>query len=205
MQFTSYLAATAVLLTAAPALADITIFDTPGAVQPDENVLFQGPPPVGNLAFGVTNQTDTQVTFRGTEPLVTPAVGQARLEAADGAFSSLDFFLSDPLLVFTEVEFNINTGTATSVDLTFTDHLGGLFQGTFGLVAGQNFFSAQATNGQFIKQVSFAANANLDDLRQVRIGGIAAIPEPATWAMMIIGFGLVGFASRRRGIAHATA
>ncbi|MFN7399454.1 MAG: PEPxxWA-CTERM sorting domain-containing protein, partial [Sandaracinobacter sp.] len=23
-------------------------------------------------------------------------------------------------------------------------------------------------------------------------------PEPATWAMMIVGFGLVGFATRRR-------
>lgn len=26
----------------------------------------------------------------------------------------------------------------------------------------------------------------------------AAVPEPATWAMMILGFGMVGFASRRR-------
>ncbi len=36
---------------------------------------------------------------------------------------------------------------------------------------------------------------NHDDLI-IRI--TAAIPEPATWAMMIAGFGLVGFAARRR-------
>ena len=29
-------------------------------------------------------------------------------------------------------------------------------------------------------------------------GGSGAVPEPATWAMMIMGFGAVGMAARRR-------
>ncbi len=33
----------------------------------------------------------------------------------------------------------------------------------------------------------------------------AAVPEPATWAMLIAGFGMVGFAARRRRVAHANA
>lgn len=33
-------------------------------------------------------------------------------------------------------------------------------------------------------------------------GGV--VPEPATWAMMILGFGLVGFAARRRGRMETT-
>ena len=33
---------------------------------------------------------------------------------------------------------------------------------------------------------------------EVTFDGTAGIPEPATWAMMIAGFGLVGAAARRR-------
>jgi hypothetical protein len=37
------------------------------------------------------------------------------------------------------------------------------------------------------------------------ITGAATVPEPATWAMMIAGFGLVGAAARRRGAVRTTA
>lgn len=40
----------------------------------------------------------------------------------------------------------------------------------------------------------------------LRVGpGTPGIPEPATWALMIAGFGLLGFAARRRRIAAARA
>ncbi|MFZ4382319.1 MAG: PEPxxWA-CTERM sorting domain-containing protein, partial [Sandarakinorhabdus sp.] len=32
---------------------------------------------------------------------------------------------------------------------------------------------------------------------------LTAVPEPATWAMLIVGFGMVGFAARRRKAAVA--
>ncbi|MBM6577743.1 PEP-CTERM sorting domain-containing protein [Microvirga sp. SRT01] len=31
--------------------------------------------------------------------------------------------------------------------------------------------------------------------------GIGAVPEPSTWAMMIVGFGMVGGAMRRRRVS----
>ena len=34
---------------------------------------------------------------------------------------------------------------------------------------------------------------------------ITAVPEPATWAMMLLGFGMVGFGLRRRGAARPVA
>jgi PEP-CTERM motif-containing protein len=33
---------------------------------------------------------------------------------------------------------------------------------------------------------------------QILSGGIRSVPEPATWAMMLLGFGGIGFAMRRR-------
>jgi len=32
----------------------------------------------------------------------------------------------------------------------------------------------------------------------VNVSPVGAVPEPATWAMMLLGFGAVGFAMRRR-------
>jgi hypothetical protein len=193
-------------LAATPALADITIFDTPSAVQPPENVLFQSEDPMGSTAFGVTNQTMTDVTFEGVENLLTPSDGQARIEAADGGMGNLTFFLTDSTLGFTEVEFNIfgTQATATSVGLDFTDDSGTVFSDSFEIVNGQNFFSASALNGQFITRVSLTLNGDVQDVRQVRLGGVSdlstgiAVPEPATWAMLLGGFGLAGAALRRR-------
>ncbi|WP_414903135.1 PEPxxWA-CTERM sorting domain-containing protein [Sphingomonas flavalba] len=37
------------------------------------------------------------------------------------------------------------------------------------------------------------------------VAGLNAVPEPASWAMLIAGFGLIGFAMRRRTMAPATA
>jgi len=56
------------------------------------------------------------------------------------------------------------------------------------------------------RSVSFGGVANQIVFDDITFGsdvpGPGVIPEPATWAMMIMGFGLVGFASRRRrGVA----
>jgi len=46
-----------------------------------------------------------------------------------------------------------------------------------------------------------AAGDPLVGFDALRFGDAAVIPEPATWAMLIVGFGLVGFAARRRQAA----
>ncbi len=55
------------------------------------------------------------------------------------------------------------------------------------------FTLAEATDVKF-----FIYDNNISDNRGGVSLSISAVPEPATWAMLIAGFGLVGMASRRR-------
>jgi hypothetical protein len=65
--------------------------------------------------------------------------------------------------------------------------------GTYGFNLPTGFFEATGplTNQRFL----FDSNGNL----------VTGVPEPATWAMMLLGFGLVGFALRRERIMKAGA
>jgi hypothetical protein len=70
---------------------------------------------------------------------------------------------------------------------------------------GENFILVSAINGETFHSLSFTSSGNLSHVQQVRVdiaGGVGAVPEPATWAMMVLGFVGIGFmAYRRRGHA----
>ncbi|URD62060.1 PEPxxWA-CTERM sorting domain-containing protein [Sphingomonas sp. KRR8] len=51
--------------------------------------------------------------------------------------------------------------------------------------------------------MTISTTSQLSDVRQIRLGGIqaaAAVPERATWALMLMGLGAVGFSMRRRRV-----
>lgn len=204
------------LLMAAPASATILIGTGAGTLQPDENLLFNNNPANGATVAGITNQTDTLVSIMGGEVLAGNG-GQARLQAADGLINTtftfnglagqrLGFDLSNPALAFANTEFRIfvGGGSATQATLTFVDTAGAQFRNTFAIPS-NGFFNAQVTGGPQIDYFTIATNGSLQDVRQIRIGGIerfevpsGAIPEPATWLMMILGFGAIGATLRHR-------
>ncbi|QMW23012.1 PEP-CTERM sorting domain-containing protein [Sandaracinobacteroides saxicola] len=55
--------------------------------------------------------------------------------------------------------------------------------------------------GNRVNQVIFGSNGNSFEFDNIAAAG--AVPEPATWAMLIAGFGLVGMAARRRNSPKA--
>jgi hypothetical protein len=194
-------AGAAVAIASAPASAAVVITNSPGAVQPSENVLFQTNNQTGTRVEGITNQTNTRVAFTSTTDtlLTTGSQGQARLEATDGSLDQLTFGLSN-MMTFTEAEFNLFNALSNTTQVVISLS-SGLTQ-TFALNPnGQNFFGIRATGGDTLTSISFNTNGSgVADLRQVRIGGISspmgAVPEPSTWAMMLLGFGFIGGAMR---------
>lgn len=212
-KFAYGLAAAAAVLSAAaafPAAATVILDVGPGVLQPDENLLFSNDPTPDFDIEGVTNQTATLVTLTGGETL-TAFGGQARVRPQDIVLDTtftfngladqlLGFDFSDAGLAFTETEFRVFGGTATELTLTVVDTAGEIFQETFAIPK-SGYFSARAIDNQLIDYFSIAVNGTLGDIRQIRVGGvqdIAVIPEPASWAMMLLGFGSAGAMLRTR-------
>ena len=201
-----------VLVVGAPAAqASIIFFDGPGAVQPDENLLFNGEgtfPGPGMTVKGRTNQTDTIFNLIGMESLVTPSNGQARVEDEGGTgFASLLVDALDSDVFYTEFEANLNAEADGVANIRVTDDSGTVFDFSFNVNGGgQNFFGLQAIDGQLINTVLITTvGIELQDVRQIRVGGITDgdnppdnTPEPTTMALLGLGLIGAGYARRRQ-------
>jgi hypothetical protein len=192
-------AATAVICSGAVlAHADIEILQGPGDIPGDANVLFNEPGLIGtgNPIQGQTQNPSLTVDFQGDEELTTPAAGQARIEATDGAFTYLSTFLHDGG-TYTSLIVNINALTTGQVTFTVDQQVGSPFIQTFDIQGpGENFFRIIATNNQLITKTTFATTSGMQDVRQIRIGGQQPVPEPASVAAL--GVGVVALIRRRR-------
>jgi hypothetical protein len=49
-----------------------------------------------------------------------------------------------------------------------------------------------------LTEVSFFSASGIKEAKQFEVSGVAAIPEPSTWAMLLAGFAGLGFADYRR-------
>lgn len=190
----------ALLGVAQPAYAAVTFGDQTvnnGTVL--DNVLLDDQQ-TGNPVTGTTNQGATGITFTSaTDTLLTQASGQAVITAVDGLLNSVTFFLTNGW-TFTNFEFNLQGSETPLQDVTLhtnlQDHVYNNFDSN-----GANWAGA-ASNGEVFTSVTWTTNGSgYDAMKQIRLGGFApAVPEPSTWAMMLIGFGAIG-AFMRRGKA----
>lgn len=209
------LAGAALVAMTGAANADVII--TAGNIPGDtQNVLFDASCE-GNITGpaatiqGCLNQTRAQLVDLTTtgDNLDTQGVGQAQLIAEDGSFDDLLIELAGGE-TFNHLIFNIDVlngegdGTAT-----FTASLVGEpdFTTTFDLDAnGQNFFTVQAINGEFMTSFLIESSVQLENVNQIRIGpddtGGGGIPVPEPGAVGLLGLGIVAVAlGRRRKVA----
>ena len=82
--------------------------------------------------------------------------------------------------------------TATTVPTTNGDN----FLGLRVTAGGQNYYGFAYTTNATLNSFGFETTANTGITATTAVP--AAVPEPATWAMMICGFGAIGASMRRR-------
>ena len=151
----------------------------------------------GLTILGHTNQSNLSVTYDGNgETLEVLGTGQSQLSGAgDGLLNGLSYYMTNGEL-FDLTEFKISEPTDT-ITFTVIDDEGQVFNFNNIDLDPSGFLAFHGEDGQLIKSVSFIVDngGTFEEFRQLRL---APIPEPATWAMMITGFGLIGGAIRRR-------
>ena len=193
----------AVLSSAFTAASALTVVSG-NVPQDDDNVLANAcalGANSGNPVFGCLNQDHSQLVQLSSvgEASLTYSGGQATLTADDGAFSNAKIEL---------VGSSINTAILNidaSADgfVRFFDASGP--DGVFALDGnGNNFFTATDVN-TFLSFTTYTGTLNnlteaqlVVDVKQVRLGEVAPIPEPETYALMLAGLGALGFVARRR-------
>lgn len=198
---------------AAPASAEIVVCNGQSCLSTDENVLLSDQLDPKTIA-GVTNQSGGTITFTSAEEvgIVMDANGQASISAADGRLGSLRFDLSSG--TFGGAVFNLSPvpgnrdNEAISAVFTFLGADGNTISLSKDVTLstnGNNWFGVSGNAGERLTGISFLTNNHLTDgigsFQQLRLSDVqlnSAVPEPATWAMMLFGFGAVGYSMRSR-------
>lgn len=127
----------------------------------------------------------------------TVSTGEARFEISEGFSLTLD-----SVDVGGWPNTNRNSGVRV-YDLDFNLLFNGapVFPGQTALTVA---LGQSSNRGLILQWGPDAFNGGIDNLTfTVRSNDTPVIPEPATWALMIAGFGLVGVAARRRTVAAA--
>lgn len=193
------LAATAIGFTAVPAQAATVLNDTCNGNCFTGLDLVNLTSAVGTT-LGVGTVDGLTVNFTSSTNLMTLANGAATISTTSGTgFGQLSFFLLGGA-GFSQADFALDQA---SKPITLQFHLS---DGTDQTViidkpTGSEPFGIQADSGTYITRVDISTTAgSYATFKQLKLGGFSpgAVPEPATWAMMLLGFGGIGMAMRRR-------
>ena len=170
----------AVAFAATPASAAITVFTGDTTTGPTFNRPLSGRPPTNLSGVGTAVRyfvTPFTVSLAGNYNFLNSAVYDAYLGIHANSFNP-----SNALVNALAYDDDAGPGSDSQI-------LG------LGLNAGVSYF---AVSSSFANNDFGAFRLTIDGPGNIIGGNVAAVPEPATWALMIFGFGLVGFAMRRR-------
>lgn len=157
----------------------------------------------GGMGFAFVSSTSGEIGSLTIDP------------QGDVGFTALDFNLSVPTstengaFYYGDISLNI-LGSPDSV--LFEDVLLGNGENKFGISAIEGIVFSSITFSDVMydfagskKVAAFSVGSAFDSVRQVSgefVAAPGAVPEPGTWGMMLLGFGLVGAMVRRKRSAR---
>ena len=162
------------------------------------------------MNIGANNATElTHVTAGvGSTVLVDVANGFANIKPDTGVLAQLTFApTSTNVLSYGDFFLRGQLVGGGTVTVTITDIFNATFTGTTGAIAANTDFASfggWSTDGDIIKSilVTTSDTGGFKEVKQIEFSVAGAVPEPSTWAMLILGFFGVGFmAYRRKGQA----
>jgi hypothetical protein len=196
--------ATAALMIAVPANASVTLGPTNGNLS-TKITADQGDNNLHDVVYGTDGLVAEDVSYDGNVNIsITGGNGFAEIDPGNGV-TNFTTLLIDPTNDFTQYEFAIALVADGSVtvytafagaDVTNLANFTACATCTFsqGNNANTNYLINSTTALGAIRIVS---NQGISFVKQNSITLAAPVPEPATWALMLLGFGGMGMALRR--------
>lgn len=148
-----------------------------------------------NLTHVIDNQTEKDfVLLQFSAPVLLTAVTTSAYKL--GSVADADFTIG-----YGNVGFNWNT--TINLEGANASTLNTLLKQTPISSSGgtRNLTGGQASNLWLVAASLTNPDGKIDGFKLTSVGVASVVPEPATWMMMILGFGLVGAAIRRRPAA----
>jgi hypothetical protein len=138
--------------------------------------------------------SDSSLDFANGFATITPSA-----KGGKASFGDLEFTI--PGHTFTDLVFDLQMLKADTTDLTIEAIDGTTLVQSFDLTglkhdADLNFVLV-ATGGA-LTEISLSSMSGIKEAKHFEVSGIGAIPEPSTWAMLILGFAGLGYASFRK-------
>jgi PEP-CTERM motif len=122
------------------------------------------------------------------------------------SFGDLEFTI--PGHTFTDLVFGLQMLKADTTGLTIEAIDGTTLVQSFDLTGLKHdadlSFILVATGGP-LTEISLLSGSGIKEAKHFEVSGVAAIPEPSTWAMMLLGFAGLGFAGYRKARSARTA
>ncbi|WP_341207861.1 choice-of-anchor K domain-containing protein [uncultured Sphingomonas sp.] len=157
--------------------------------------VYNSPFKVGRLTyFNGTVQSGTEmnaVDLALDLTFANPNIGKFSNVFSFGINNTLNNGTADENADYLSLPTSFSAGTFVADGITYGVKLTG-----FGNITGDGFVTQSATEFR----VREGGSASADLFAMVT----PAVPEPATWAMMLTGFGVVGMAMRRRKVRYTT-